>query len=96
MESAKYLSLGLTAFSLAMLLAQSAIAYPFIRLGAVLLLFALALFAVLSMGMGGLFVAMRARGSYLRKSDGAIALVPAGFILVLVVVAVLFGVYLGT
>lgn len=96
MNSIKLLSLGLWGFNVAMLLGHCAIAYPSIRLATILLLLAFGLFSTIYLGMGGLFVAMRARGQSLRRSDATIALGPAMGALMLLSVGVVFGVYTGS
>ena len=95
MKSAKYLSLGLTMFSIVMLLAHVGTAYPLFRLGAILTVLGLAVFITIYLGTGGLFIAMRSRGSYLRQGDATIALMPAIGVLIGMVIAVVFGIYSG-
>ena len=95
MKSAKYLSLGLTSFSVVMLLAHVGTAYPLLRLGAIFTLLAAAVFASLYLGIGGLFIATRSRGGYLRQGDFGLAMTPAIAVIVGMIVAIAFGVYSG-
>ena len=94
MKSLTWVGMGMTGFSLAMLLSQCAIAYPSIRLATIVLLFVLFAACVLLSGTG-MVVARAKLGCSAKQSDMAYGASPGLMVAFVILIGSVVGLFVG-